>query len=143
MLHTASEPTVEECVSVVQNLISETSLTHVYNALQGKTFRDRLNILGPIWQQLEPQLKEKINEIKAAIRKKKSSSDSTTKLPPQYPTTPDPISALLATVDSTMCSDNESDGTTDNEALQARAFHITSPDTLEVCAHIELVVAYA
>ena len=42
-----------------------------------------------------------------------------------------------------MCSDNESDGRTDNKALQAHAFHTTTPDTLEVCAHIELVAAYA
>ena len=42
-----------------------------------------------------------------------------------------------------MCLDDESDGTTDDKALQAGSFHTTTPDTLEVRAHIELVAAYA
>ena len=80
-------PTMEDCLKIVQNMASETSLIKAYNAFQSGTVRASLNIPGEIWHKLEPELKDRINSIKAEIRKKRAEKKPREEpLPPQYST---------------------------------------------------------
>ena len=78
-------PYMESCLKVVQSLVQESSLVNTYSALNMVLIQQSLSIPDAIWAKPEPALREKINVIKAEVRKKKQESTSTTKLPGQYP----------------------------------------------------------
>ena len=78
---------MDSCLKVVQNLIQETTLMRAYNALKMAPVRKSLSIPDEIWAQLEPPLRERINAIRAEVRKKKREQGNapSNKLPGQYP----------------------------------------------------------
>ena len=138
---------MEGCLKIIQNMASETSLIKAYNALQSSTVRASLNIPGEICFKLEPEIKEKINAIKAEIRKKRAEKKADdTPLPPQYST-----AALMNTMLANLCvenvDDNGSDVSTDDDALH-NVYHtqvIRDENTtdLEVRANLEHIANYS
>ena len=90
MLNTVTNPpdeSVEErAFQTIQNMLKDSSPIQVYNALRSPSIRESLSIPTPIWLELEPELKKRIDEIRKSIReKKKNSSNSPGKIPDQYP----------------------------------------------------------
>jgi hypothetical protein len=120
-------PDIDECLKIVQNLMKETSLKRTFNALQSLTVCTSLNIPGDIWHQLEPQMKEKINEIKAEVRKKRAQeSKPMDLLPPQYAKVAQKVNAMVATMCTEHDEESDSDTSTNDEALHVTAFHTST-----------------
>ncbi len=74
-------------------MMQETSPVQLHQALQSHTMRESLNIPIVLWKELEPQLRERIKEVKAIIRKRKEHNPKAFQcddkyrqgsIPPQY-----------------------------------------------------------
>ena len=62
------EETLEDVSEMFMEMSYEGGLEHTYRMFNTKTFRDRLNIPTPIWRELEPAIKDKIQEIKNRVK---------------------------------------------------------------------------
>ena len=122
-----------------------------------KTFRESLGIPSLIWAELEPPIKDRINEIRAGIKAKcdisypspakhessKPYLPKNDKMPNQYPTMKSTVANLVNSLaDLTVDSDND----TDNEAMDVKTYMtktwipIDPPsDILDVRAHFEYI----
>lgn len=140
------EPTVHDVMNRIQTMMSETSPIQVYNALRSPTMRDSLSIPGPLWKELEPQLRERIQEIRDQIRKKKEASPVREDKPAEKPkATPAPIPQQYGANHTTtmelvanLCANMElqdSEEDTDEDVFLT-AFHSS---TVEYRAHFEYV----
>ncbi len=87
------EPDLEDMMNRVHLMIQEKSPVQVYQALRSPTMRESFNIPTLLWKELEPTLKERIIEIRDAIRKRKENipkeperkdKSRQNSLPPQY-----------------------------------------------------------
>ena len=86
------------CVVLVNTMVSETSYSHVYNALSSPTLREKLYIPQEIWKHLESSLKQKIEKIRKEIESEHATGPTSNPakwnppkpapaiLPAQYPT---------------------------------------------------------
>ena len=87
--------TMEACICKVQALVKESNLSQAYQTLQSPMVCASLNIPSAIWNVLEPQLKEKINKIRANIRSKEAQTPSGS-IPDQYPSQAQRINAMVS-----------------------------------------------
>jgi hypothetical protein len=93
-----TEPSVDDCMKVVQALAQETSIVQAFNALKSPMVRGSLNIPTEIWLKLEPQLKQRISDIKDKIRKKMAQESPREKapMPSQYPSPAQKVNAIIS-----------------------------------------------
>ena len=142
---------VEDTTALINHMASETSFTHVYNALSSPSLRQKLLIPKAIWVRLEPELRKKIEEIRKDIESsnggdikegtnKKSSTP--TPVPNQYPSMAGKehsTTALLnqmAELSVEDCAFDDDDEDVDTDHI-ANLFQVTSSPDLEVRAHLE------
>ena len=147
---------LDETLTLVQKMSSESSLTHVFNALQSSSMRESLRIPTEIWVKLEPKLKDRLTEIKKEIYQQRKKQDSSNKdeFPAQYTkkalkTEVETAESIVDAISQINISDMDVD--TDDEELQGNLFMVRSmepeleaknstiqdsPD-LEVRAHFE------
>ena len=81
------EPNHEDIIKKIQMMIEETSPVLLYQALSSPTMRESMNIPTTIWKELEPELREKVMEIRNSRREKeeqKKEEPRSSSLPPQY-----------------------------------------------------------
>ena len=93
MVDNKEEHNHEDIIKKIQMMIEETSPVLVYQALRSPTMRESMNIPTAIWKELEPELREKVIEIRNSIRRKEAQKKEEQKkndkprpssLPPQY-----------------------------------------------------------
>ena len=150
-----SELDIEETYALVNHMIAETSISHAYNALTSRTLRENLRIPNAIWRRLEPELQEKIREIRDEIHRegkpKSSPSHYSTRdnnsrhdkasdeiLPSQYPNkkpTQPSVKSMINLVGQ--LDDPSDDSDTDNECL---AYNVTRDDEEDTSQDIEIRV---
>ena len=139
------EPSLDECMKVIQSLAQETSVVQAYNALKSPMVRTSLNIPTAIWLKLEPQLKQRINEIKDEIRKKQAQDSPPRRppMPPQYPSPAQKVNAMMAQLSMNCMEETSSGEETDDDTLHVNVFHATMEEDLEVRANLGYVDQYS
>ena len=163
MLNTTKEPSddlsMEQVCNMVEQMTMEMPFSRVYSTLNSPIMRSSLHIPNDIWQELEPQMKEKMLEIKKRIKKKKQEAGGektkSTILPPQYPSRAAQVAKFNAML-ANACADDDvrdSDGSTDDDVMK-NVFHTYQMDSsddsdssehsdLEVKANLETVINYS
>ena len=132
-------------MKVIQTLAKETSVVQAFNVLKSPMVCTSLNIPTEIWLLLEPQLKQRITEIKNEIRKKRAQTTPPPRspMPPQYPSPAQRVNAMMAQFGLNSDEGMSSGEETDDEALHTNAFHTTLEDDLEVRANLGHVDKYS
>jgi len=157
---------MEEVFNMFHEMAQESGIEAIWRMFNARTFRDKLGIPTPIWKELEPPIKEKINEIRDRIKKcsntyqklpynnQKSSistqksqklSNSTQKadIPAQYPSMKprDTIANLVNSLGDIELSDGNE---TDDDMLETSVFMVKHriamdppSDIIDVKAHFE------
>ena len=110
------EKTLDEVSYLFHSMAQQHGVTPAYRMFSNKPFRESLSIPDRIWNELEPQIKDKIIVIRASIRKKNEVSKSRQAIPSQYPTmTKDTMLNLVSTMADFVIEDDDED--TDDDFL--------------------------
>ena len=161
LLHVQEEPepvieekSVEEVTRLFSTMAQASNMHQTYKMFNTKSFRESLSIPDAIWNELEPLVKDKIQEARIRIREKKKAKldkQQNNSLPNQYPTMKNRETMLnMVTAMAEMSMDDEDSDTDDDmitsSAYMARSFRTLDPpgesckgkdDVLEVRAHFE------
>ena len=85
--------TLESISKLFHTMALEGGLDHTYCIFNTRAFREPMGIPSSIWAELEPAIKERINEIRAGLKakyeSKQSSTSQTQEKPKSYPTSND------------------------------------------------------
>lgn len=133
-LHESSK-SMEEVSNIFHSMALDDGLETTYNLFNTKTFRDQYSIPTAIWKELEPAIREKINEIRAKLKANrpppyKPQSDNVTKsnseIPAQYPSMrPASNKTVIANlVNSIAGMDIEDEEDTDDDMLHCSAYMV-------------------
>ena len=150
---------LQDTVVLVQKMIEETSVKHVYNALSSPSLRNQLHIPDLIWKRLEPKLKAKLDEIRREIHKEQKSAtfhpanrtssakpapSTTSSIPDQYPAMrqTNHTSALLNGVANMLEDVDDSDVDDDILNVAFMAMTLQDPIDIVVHAHFEYAEVY-
>ena len=78
---------IEQVTKLFHFMAKESGLHPTFQVFATKTFRENLSIPDKIWAELEPLVREKINAIRAQIRKDRSEQAPVdmVRIPSQYP----------------------------------------------------------
>ena len=68
--------TIEQVNHLFHTMAKEHGLKTTYNMFKTRAFRDSLTIPSEIWTELEPSIREKVNEARHRAREKRSSSQT-------------------------------------------------------------------
>ena len=69
--------TLDSVAKLLHTMASESNFDHTYHMFNAKTFRESLGIPSAIWAELEPLIKDRINEIRAELKAKCGYSNHT------------------------------------------------------------------
>jgi hypothetical protein len=152
--------TLDSVAKLFHTMASESDINHTYHMFNAKTFRESLGIPSAIWAELEPLIKDRINEIRAELKAKRGYSNQTPvkhdqpkpyspkddkKMPNQYPTMK-PKQTVANLVNSLADLNMDSDDDTDNEAIDIHPYMVRTrlpleppSDILDVRAHFEYI----
>ena len=136
---------LEEVSKLFHTIALESGIEPAYRMFNARSFRDAMTIPTDIWKELEPAIKDKINEI----RKKTRESDhpkpklSFTDIPKQYPNV-QPRATIANLVNSLGDMDIGDGNDIDDDAMQSHAFMVKArvfmgpvSDVLDVSAHFD------
>ena len=155
-----SMKTEEQVIKLFHTMAVEEGYEKTYNIFNTKSFRDSLRIPTPIWMELEPEIRKKIEEARKRVKEKrgsfKSKDDTSAKtpkkkhmdIPNQYPNVK-PKTAMVNLMNSMnnidLGEDMDSDST-DDEILDhsinmvRRTIPMDPPsDVIDVKAHFEYI----
>src|SRR5688572_29669633 len=62
---------MEDTAKVFTTMVEESGFEAAYRVFYARTFRDRLGIPAAIWNKMEPAIQEKVNKIRAKLKKKR------------------------------------------------------------------------
>ena len=116
-------------------MTEEDGIETTFRCFNARSFRDRLGIPTPIWNEMEPAICEKVNEIRAKLKQKRPNTpprSSKSEIPAQYPTmkSKDTIANL---VNSLGDMDLGEDSDTDDDILQTSAYMVKQKVSIDPC----------
>ena len=118
------QKSVDEVSRLFHSMATEEGLEQTYQIFSTKTFRQSLSIPDVIWNELEPMLKDKINEIRAKVRenRKQKEKPKSEKLPNQYPSmkTKETLANLVSSVANLGLDDFDNE--TDDDMMVSSVF---------------------
>ena len=136
-------------VQTIQTLMEEQGVVKAFNTLQSQTVRNSLFIPDAIWEKMEPQMKEKVMEIRRELRAKRAAASPVNKaasesnkprLSAQYPTVTAAASMhmtdLLARVNKMVLDEDSDDASIDDEAITLDDLTIVLKRRAEVIAPV-------
>ena len=154
----------EEVHQLFHTMAQESNLQSTFNCFNTQSFRQNLSIPDAIWREMEPELREKIMEIRKKLRDQKPSSlnnksytpnssskpsvptpnttsSTTPQVPDQYPSMK-PVTTMAHLVNSVAnfgLEDGSDDDTDDDILPTSMAFmvKVQQPMIMEVKAHLE------
>lgn len=61
--------TMEDAAKIFTTMVEESGIEATYRVFNARIFRDRLGIPAAIWNEMEPAIQERVNEIRAKLKK--------------------------------------------------------------------------
>ncbi len=149
----------EQVVKLFHTMADEHGYMNTYNMFNTRAFRDSLMIPSAIWAELEPEIREKINEARKRAKEKRGSfkpkDDNTSKypksqnmdIPNQYPNVKpkNTIANLVSSMNDIDLGDMDSESTDDNMLdhsinMVRGTIPIDPPsDVIDLKAHFEYI----
>src|SRR4051812_17637979 len=81
------ETTMEEVAKLFTTMTEEEGLETAYRCFNARSFRDKLGIPAAIWNEMEPAIQDKVNEIRAKLQHPGTPPRTfKSDIPAQYPT---------------------------------------------------------
>ena len=157
---TPQELNLDETISLINKLSTETSVFTTLQSMQSRTFRESLRIPDGIWKMLEPELQKKLAEIREEVKKRRAErmakdskpSGSSSGIPAQYPTM---VAKKNAEVVANLCNQLadmavDHDYDTDEDDIELFKFMAATTssdeydmkDSLEIRAHFEYATLF-
>ncbi|HEY8522856.1 MAG TPA: hypothetical protein VIL14_03765, partial [Nitrososphaeraceae archaeon] len=160
------DKTLEQVTQLFHTIATQNGMYTTYKMFNTQQFRDSLRIPPAIWAELEPSIREKINEARERAKKKRpynnnhsgenkkhdnkqenNHASSAAKIPHQYPNVP-PRSSVANLVNSLADIDLNEDNSedTDDDMLECSAYMVRRSipidppsDIIDVKAHFEYI----
>ena len=158
--HAQNDHTLNSVAKLFHTMALESNIEHTYHMFNAKTFRESLGIPSDIWKELEPAIKDRINEIRADLKAKRGYPNPVPikhdqqktyppkddkKMPNQYPTMK-PKQTVANLVNSLGDLNMDSDNDTDNDAIDVNTYMVRTripvdplSDVLDIRAHFEYI----
>ena len=150
--------TKEETTLLFANAARETNVFAAYQSFNNRSIRHSMRIPDDIWYAMEPDLKERVNALRAKVKAEREAKASLAEgskptpavgIPAQCPTvneihnvanvpaTPKEHVVSLQNLNSVLFDDYDDDDDTDDGLLDVRGYTVTTDEIVTVRAHFE------
>src|SRR5688500_17543492 len=130
---------LEDTAKIFTTMVEESGLEATYRVFNARTFRDRLGIPAAIWNKMEPAICEKVDEIRAKLKKQRPATpprSNRSDIPAQYPTMK-PQNSMANLVNSIGDIGSGEDSDTDDDILQTSAYMVKQRASIDALPDID------